>query len=127
LTEHRTHDLRSGTQDHHPSTKTRCRKPYAATQHLMLLMMGVCTQIMCDICLIVRESVNVFVYRVRSLLLLAFGPTPKYFWTLSIVCGSFVTHNIRRDIFVRFVVSVLLHFSLLFYLWYHLRRLPLNQ
>ena len=25
----------------HP--KTRCRKPYAATQHLMLLMMGVCT------------------------------------------------------------------------------------
>jgi len=26
----------------HP--ETRCRKPYAATQHLMLLMMGVCTQ-----------------------------------------------------------------------------------
>ena len=26
----------------HP--KTRCRKPYAATQHLMLLMMGVYTQ-----------------------------------------------------------------------------------
>jgi len=26
----------------HP--KTRCRKPYAATQHLMLLMMGVCTR-----------------------------------------------------------------------------------
>ena len=26
----------------HP--KTRCRKPYAANQHLMLLMMGVCTQ-----------------------------------------------------------------------------------
>jgi len=25
----------------HP--KTRCRKPYAATQHLMLLMMSVCT------------------------------------------------------------------------------------
>jgi len=25
----------------HP--KTRCRKPYAATQHLMLLMTGVCT------------------------------------------------------------------------------------
>jgi len=25
----------------HP--KTRCRKSYAATQHLMLLMMGVCT------------------------------------------------------------------------------------
>ena len=23
--------------------KTRCRKPYAATQHLTLLMMGVCT------------------------------------------------------------------------------------
>jgi len=23
--------------------KTRCRKPYTATQHLMLLMMGVCT------------------------------------------------------------------------------------
>ena len=38
-----THDLRSGSQDHHPS-KTRCRKPYAATQHLMLLMMGVCTR-----------------------------------------------------------------------------------
>jgi len=27
---------------HHP--KTRCRKTYAATQHLMLLMMGVCTR-----------------------------------------------------------------------------------
>jgi len=26
----------------HP--KTRCRKPYAATQRLMLLMMGVCTR-----------------------------------------------------------------------------------
>jgi len=26
----------------HP--KPRCRKPYAATQHLMLLMMGVCTR-----------------------------------------------------------------------------------
>jgi len=26
----------------HP--KTRCRKPYAATQHLMLMMMGVCTR-----------------------------------------------------------------------------------
>ena len=26
----------------HP--KTQCRKPYAATQHLMLLMMGVSTQ-----------------------------------------------------------------------------------
>jgi len=24
--------------------KTRCRKPYAAIQHLMLLMMGVCTR-----------------------------------------------------------------------------------
>jgi hypothetical protein len=26
----------------HP--KTRCRKPYASTQHLMLLTMGVCTR-----------------------------------------------------------------------------------
>ena len=26
----------------HP--KTRCRKPYAATQHLMLLMIGVCAR-----------------------------------------------------------------------------------
>ena len=26
----------------HP--KSRCRKPYAATQHLMLLTMGVCTR-----------------------------------------------------------------------------------
>jgi len=26
----------------HP--KTRCRKPYAVTQHLILLMMGVCTR-----------------------------------------------------------------------------------
>ena len=39
-----THDLRSGSQDHHPSTKTRYRKPYAATQHPMLPMMGVCTR-----------------------------------------------------------------------------------
>ena len=41
---HRKHDLCSGSQDHHPSKKTRCRKPYTATQHLMLLMMGVCTR-----------------------------------------------------------------------------------
>ena len=27
-----------------PKQKTRCRKPYAATQHLMLLMIGVCTR-----------------------------------------------------------------------------------
>jgi len=27
----------------HPK-KTRCRKPYAATQHLKLLMMGVCSR-----------------------------------------------------------------------------------
>jgi len=40
---HRTHDLHSGPQDHNLS-KTRCRKPYAATQHLMILMMGVCTR-----------------------------------------------------------------------------------
>ena len=26
----------------HP--KTRCRKPYAATQHPMLMMMGICTR-----------------------------------------------------------------------------------
>jgi len=37
---HRTHDLCSGSQDHHPS-RTRCRKLYAATRHLMFLMMGV--------------------------------------------------------------------------------------
>jgi len=37
---HRTHHLRKTTT--HP--KTRCRKPYAATQHLMLLMMGICTR-----------------------------------------------------------------------------------
>jgi len=24
--------------------KTQCRKPYAATQHLMLLVMGICTR-----------------------------------------------------------------------------------
>ena len=31
-----------GASRHHP--KTRCMKPYAATQHLMLLMIGVCTR-----------------------------------------------------------------------------------
>jgi len=36
---HRKHDLPNTT---HP--KTRCGKPYAATQHLMLLMMDVCTR-----------------------------------------------------------------------------------
>jgi hypothetical protein len=61
---HRKHDPCSGSQDQHPSKnsvctihmtyaaslkitthpKTRCRKPHAATQHLMLLMMGVCTR-----------------------------------------------------------------------------------
>jgi len=42
---HRTHELRSGSAlktTIYP--QTRCRKPYAATQHLMLLMMGVCTR-----------------------------------------------------------------------------------
>jgi len=29
---------------HTTDTAARCRKPYAATQHLMLLMMGVCTR-----------------------------------------------------------------------------------
>jgi len=40
------HDLRSDSQDHHPSKnsvqKTVCCN--SATQHLMLLMMGVCTR-----------------------------------------------------------------------------------
>jgi len=40
---HCKHNLHSGSQDHHTS-KNRCRKPPAATQHLMLLMMGVCTR-----------------------------------------------------------------------------------
>ena len=35
----------------HP--KTRCRKPYAGTQHLMLLMMGVCTRNMSS-----KECIN---------------------------------------------------------------------
>ena len=40
---HRTHDLRRALKTTtHP--KTLCRKQYAATQHLMLLMMGVCTR-----------------------------------------------------------------------------------
>lgn len=34
---------------------------------------------MCDVCLIVCESVKFFVYQVRSLLLLAFGSTPIFF------------------------------------------------
>ena len=34
---HRTHDLR-------PMAPSRFRKPYAATQHLMLLLMDVCTR-----------------------------------------------------------------------------------
>jgi len=29
---------------HTHDPQTRCRKPYAATQHLMLLMMGVCAR-----------------------------------------------------------------------------------
>jgi len=37
------HDLRSGSQDHHPS-KNSVLKTYAVTQHLMLLMMGVCAR-----------------------------------------------------------------------------------
>jgi len=28
----------------HPSKTNRCKKPYAATQHVMLLMMGLCTR-----------------------------------------------------------------------------------
>jgi len=40
---HRTHDLAAALKTTtHP--KTRCIKPYAATQHLMLLMMGVCNR-----------------------------------------------------------------------------------
>jgi len=36
---HTTHAAALKTTTH---PQTRCRKPYAATQHLMLLMMGVC-------------------------------------------------------------------------------------
>jgi len=39
-TAHTTHAAALKTTTH---PKTRCRKPHAATQHLMLLMMGVCT------------------------------------------------------------------------------------
>ena len=38
---HMTHTAALKTTTH---PKTRCRKPYGATQHLMLLMMGVCTR-----------------------------------------------------------------------------------
>jgi len=37
---HTTYKVALKTTTH---TKTQCRKPYAATQHLMLLMMGVYT------------------------------------------------------------------------------------
>ena len=40
-TAHKTYAAALKTNTH---PKTRCRKPYAATQHLMLLMMGVCTR-----------------------------------------------------------------------------------
>jgi len=40
-TAHATHVAALKTTTH---PKTRCRKPYAATQHLMLLMMGVYTR-----------------------------------------------------------------------------------
>ena len=40
-TVHTTHAAAVKTTTH---PKTRRRKPYAATQHLMLLMMGVCTR-----------------------------------------------------------------------------------
>ena len=40
---HRKHDLHSSSQDH-PHLKTRCRKSYTPTHHLMLLMMGVCAR-----------------------------------------------------------------------------------
>jgi len=38
---HTTHAAALKTTTH---PKTRCRKPYAATQHLMLLMVGVCAR-----------------------------------------------------------------------------------
>ena len=41
LTAHMTYVAALKTTTH---PKTRCRKPYTATQHLMLLMMGVCTR-----------------------------------------------------------------------------------
>ena len=40
-TAHTTHAAALKTTTH---PKTRCTKPYAATQHLMLLAMGVCTR-----------------------------------------------------------------------------------
>jgi len=40
-TVHTTHAATLKTTTH---PKTRCRKPYAATQHLMLLMIDVCTR-----------------------------------------------------------------------------------
>jgi len=41
---HHKHDLRATALKNTTHPKTRCRKPYAATQHLMLLMMGVYTR-----------------------------------------------------------------------------------
>ena len=41
---HRKHDLRTGSQDHHPSKNSVQKTISAATQHLMLLMMDVCTR-----------------------------------------------------------------------------------
>ena len=43
-TVHTTHAAALKTTTH---PKTRCRKPYAATQHLMLLMMDVCVPETC--------------------------------------------------------------------------------
>jgi hypothetical protein len=47
---------------------------------------------MCDVCLIVRESIKFLVYQVRSFLLLAFGPTPIFFFD-SVRCLRFICYT----------------------------------
>ena len=43
-TVHTVHKLYAAALKTTTHPKTRCRKPHAATQHLMLLMMGVCAR-----------------------------------------------------------------------------------
>ena len=71
----------------HP--KTWCRKPYAATQHLMLLMMGVCTQNMSS-----QEYIN----KITLLHQVGISLYLKYISSYSHHCYLIMFHTTRYEV-----------------------------
>jgi len=67
--------------------KTRCRKPYAATQYLMLLMMGVCARNM---------SRQVYTYINKIILLHQFGISNYFVYKLCLLLKDKSVQNITN-------------------------------